>query len=86
MGRGSPWTQGDSQIVDAQGNTLAHAYGGESILIADLDIEAARRWRRSLPYMRDRRQELYGRILEAAPQDEIAPGIRSCQVKPLWQG
>ena len=85
FGQSTYWTEGDSHIVDAQGNIKAHAYGGESILIADLDIEAARRWRRSQPHLRDRRPELYARILGAAPQDEIAPGIQSCQVKPLWQ-
>ena len=85
FGQSTYWTQGDSQIVTAQGHVLAHAYNGEAVLIGDLDIEAAREWRRSLPRMRDRRPHLYRRILEAAPESEIAPGIPSSQVQPLWQ-
>ena len=85
FGQSTCWTEGNSQIVRAQGQVLAHAYGGEAVLIADLDVEAVRRWRRSMPYMRDRRPELYARILEPAPAAEVAPGIPTSQVRPLWQ-
>jgi len=80
FGQSSYWTQGDSMVIDIEGNLLAHAYNGECVLLADLDIEAARRRRRGLPFMRDRRPELYGRILQPAPSEEMAPGIQSCQV------
>ncbi len=85
FGQSTYWTQGDSQIIDAQGNVLAHAYGGEAVLIADLDVAGARKWRRALPYMRDRRPDLYSRILQRAPVAEIAPGIHSAHVRPLWE-
>ena len=84
-GQSTYWTVGDSTIVDFSGKTLAHAIGGESVLIADLDIAAARSRRRANPAMRDRRPELYGAILKPAPQLEQAPGIRSCEVAPLWK-
>ena len=84
FGQSNYWTQGDSQIIGAQGNVLAHAYGGESVLIADLDIEGDRGWRRQIPYIRDRRPDLYERYLHLKPELEVAPGIPSHQVKPLW--
>ena len=84
-GQSTYWTVGDSTIVDFSGKTLAHATGGESVLIADLDVTAARARRRENPAMRDRRPELYGAILKPAPQLERAPGIRSCEVAPLWK-
>ena len=84
FGQSTYWTAGDSQIVGAQGNVLAHAYNGESVLIADLDIEGDRRWRRQIPYIRDRRPDLYARYLHLRPESEVAPGIPSYQVAPLW--
>jgi|GEM_PF-458187 len=83
-GQSTYWTVGDSAIVDSSGRTLAHAIGGESVLIADIDIVAARARRRADLTMRDRRPELYGAILRPAPQVEQAPGRRSCEVTPLW--
>ncbi len=85
FGQSTYWTPGDSQIVDAQGNELAHVYNGESVLIADLDVEAARKWRRTLPYLRDRRPDTYQAIVAASPKSEMAPGIPSSEVKPLWR-
>lgn len=85
FGQSSYWTQGDSQVVGPRGNLLAHAYNGESVLIADLDILASRKWRRSLPYLRDRRPDVYEKYLSLIPESEIAPGIPSNRVIPLWQ-
>jgi N-carbamoylputrescine amidase len=85
FGQSSYWTQGDSYIVDAQGNILAHAYNGEAVLIADINVELSRRWRRSLPYLRDRRPEVYLHVLQHTPRTEIAPGIPSNRVTPLWR-
>jgi predicted amidohydrolase len=84
FGQSTYWTRGDSQVVSAQGNVLAHAYNGESVLIADLDIEGDRRWRRRIPYIRDRRPDIYARYMHLRPENEIAPGIPSYQVAPLW--
>jgi N-carbamoylputrescine amidase len=85
FGQSSYWTQGDSYVVDAQGNILAHGYNGEAVLIADIDVELSRRWRRSLPYLRDRRPEVYLDILQSTPDTEVAPGIPSNRVMPVWR-
>jgi predicted amidohydrolase len=85
FGQSSYWTQGDSQVVSAQGNVMAHAYNGESVLIADLDILGSRQWRRKLPQLRDRRPDIYEKYLGLVPDAEIAPGIPSNQVTPLWR-
>jgi len=85
FGQSNYWTRGDSQIVSAQGNVLAHALNGESVLIADLDIEADRRWRRRIPYIRDRRPDVYDRYLHLRPDAEVAPGPPSHCVEPLWR-
>ena len=85
FGQSNYWTRGDSQIVGAQGNVLAHALNGESVLIADLDIEGDRRWRRRIPYIRDRRPDVYDRYLHLRPEAEVAPGPPSYCVEPLWR-
>ena len=85
FGQSSYWTPGDSQIVTAQGKVLAHAYNGETVLLADLDILASRKWRRSLPTLRDRRPEIYENYLSLIPENEISPGIPSYKVIPLWR-
>ncbi len=83
-GQSTYWTEGDSAIISAQGDVLAHAYGGEAVLIADVDIEASRGRRRGQPVMRDRRPEVYARIASPAVEDERASGARSCEVEPIW--
>jgi N-carbamoylputrescine amidase len=85
FGQSSYWTAGDSQIVTAQGKVLAHVLNGESVLVADLDILASRKWRRNLPFLRDRRPDIYEEYLHLIPESEIASGIPSHQVIPLWQ-
>ena len=84
FGQSNYWTRGDSQIVSAQGNVLAHALNAESVLVADLDIAGDRRWRRQIPYIRDRRPDLYARYLHLRPEAEVAPGPPSYCVEPLW--
>lgn len=84
FGQSSYWTQGDSYIVDNKGNVQAHAFNGETILLADLNIEAAREWRRKTPMMRDRRPDIYAKYLNLISSDEMAPGIPSYQVIPAW--
>jgi predicted amidohydrolase len=85
FGQSNYWTRGDSQIVSAQGQVLAHALNSESVLIADLDIEADRRWRRQIPYIRDRRPDVYDRYMHLRPGSEVAPGPPSYEVEPLWK-
>jgi N-carbamoylputrescine amidase len=85
FGQSSYWCEGDSQIVDPRGRVLAHAYNGESVMVADLDIEFSRRWRRAGPTLRDRRPDIYAGVLSQTPAAEIAPGIPSHQVTPLWR-
>jgi predicted amidohydrolase len=85
FGQSTYWTEGDSQVVSAQGRLLAHGLNGEAVLIADLDIEGSRTWRRRMPYIRDRRPDIYDPYLHLAPEGEIAPGIPSHQVEPLWR-
>ncbi len=83
-GQSNAWCRGDSQIVDARGRVLATATGGEAVLVADLDVEAGRRWRRSQVELRDRRPELYRRIAEPSPEAEVAPGTPSYRIAPQW--
>lgn len=85
FGQSSYWTEGDSHVVGARGNVLAHAYNGESVLIADLDILGSRQWRRKIPQLRDRRPDIYEKYLGLIPAAEIAPGIPSNQVIPFWR-
>jgi predicted amidohydrolase len=85
FGQSTYWTRGDSQIVSAQGRVLAHAYNGESVLIADLDIEGDRMWRRRIPYIRDRRPDVYDRYLHLRPEAEVSPGPPSYEVEPFWK-
>lgn len=45
---------GRSVIVDAQGRVLAEGGSGEELVIADIDVEAASRWRAEFPVLGDR--------------------------------
>ncbi len=85
FGQSSYWTQGDSQVISAQGQVLAHAFNGESVLLANLNIKESRKWRRSELEMRDRRPEVYAKYLAQTPQSEIAPGMPSWKVTPKWK-
>jgi N-carbamoylputrescine amidase len=56
---------GHSFICDEQGEILAEFGAAETgVLTAELDLEAARRHRAAFGFFRDRRPELYGRIVE----------------------
>jgi predicted amidohydrolase len=85
FGQSTYWTRGDSQIVSARGKVLAHAYNGESVLIADLDIAGDRQWRRRIPYIRDRRPDVYDKYLHLRPEAEVSAGPPSYCVEPLWR-
>lgn len=64
---GGQWTvsyYGSSFITDPVGAILKQAdRSSEAILVADLDLAAAARYRRDWGIYRDRRPELYGRIM-----------------------
>ncbi len=68
VGRAAPHfdSWGHSMIVDAWGEVLAMASGGEGFVAADLDFAAQEETRRSLPSLANRRPEMY-RWPEAAP-------------------
>lgn len=54
---------GSSFICDYTGTKLAEAdEGSETVIYADLDFAAARRFRAGFGFFRDRRPELYGRL------------------------
>ena len=50
---------GKSCVVGPDGKDLARAGAGEELLIADLDRERYQEWRELIPYMADRRPEVY---------------------------
>jgi predicted amidohydrolase len=46
---------GDSAIIDPMGATLAEAFGGEAVLLADVDAQIVSRTRETFPFLPDRR-------------------------------
>jgi predicted amidohydrolase len=46
---------GDSAIIDPMGATLAEAFGGEAVLVADVDAQVVTRTRAEFPFLLDRR-------------------------------
>lgn len=50
---------GNSLIVDPHGKVLAEGRGEAGLVVADLDLDVARRVRKAVPIERDRRAELY---------------------------
>ena len=56
---------GHSFISDERGDILAE-YGAEEtgVLVATLDLAAAKKHRAAFGFFRDRRPELYGRLIE----------------------
>lgn len=51
--------KGGSLVADPFGNILAQADDGEQLLIADLDLDTAERYREDFPVKKDRRSGLY---------------------------
>jgi len=55
---------GRSMIVDPAGSIVAEAgTEGEALVVATLDLDAANRERKKIPWWRDRRPELYGDLV-----------------------
>lgn len=57
---------GESVVAAADGTLLAHADAGPALLRATVDLEGIRTARERVPYLRDRRPDLYGRWNEAS--------------------
>jgi N-carbamoylputrescine amidase len=68
---------GSSFITDFMGAKIAEAdRTSECVISAPLDMEAMRDWRRAWGVFRDRRPDLYGRLLEPTPRQLLpAPDI-----------
>lgn len=65
---------GSSFITDFVGAKIAEAdRTSECVITAGLDMTAMREWRRAWGVFRDRRPDLYGRLLEKTPA-ELLPG------------
>jgi N-carbamoylputrescine amidase len=59
---------GSSFAVDPYGQVVARAPEGEPALsLVDLDLDLVEQARRDLPFLRDRRPEMYGRLVKLAP-------------------
>lgn len=55
---------GGSAIVGPRGHVLAQAEDQEALLIAEIDLSLIEEIRLRLPYLRDRRPELYGGLVQ----------------------
>jgi N-carbamoylputrescine amidase len=67
---------GSSFITDYLGAKIAEAdRTSECVITAALDMAAAREWRRAWGVFRDRRPDLYGRLVEMTP-DDLLPGAK----------
>jgi N-carbamoylputrescine amidase len=65
---------GSSFIADYRGEKLAEAgRDEETLLVAELDLEEARRFRASMGFFRDRRPDLYGPLLTLDGQTRVRP-------------
>lgn len=53
---------GLSAVHDHQGVALARAGAEETLLFADIDLAALRKWREQFPALRDRRPEVYEKL------------------------
>ena len=57
---------GGAMIVNPEGKIIAQGGTEEEIVMADIDLEDVEKARKAFPYFRDRRPELYGRLLQPA--------------------
>jgi predicted amidohydrolase len=70
---------GSSAIIDPMGECISMPIDGEGYVCAELDLEKALSFRRSIPCWADRRSDLYGDLRKAAvndchPNDDIHAG------------
>lgn len=67
---------GSSFITDYTGAKISEADRvSECVITAAIDLAAAREWRRAWGVFRDRRPDLYGRLLEKSPDNLLPPAI-----------
>ena len=64
---------GGAMVVDPEGQIIVQGDAEENIIMADIDLDDVENARRKFPYFRDRRPELYGRLLEPAVYYSKAP-------------
>jgi N-carbamoylputrescine amidase len=57
---------GASVIINPEGQVIAQGGEEEEIIVADIDLADVEKCRNAFPYFRDRRPELYGRLLQPA--------------------
>ncbi len=57
---------GGAMIVNPEGRIIAQGGTEEEIVMADIDLEDVEKARKAFPYFRDRRPELYERLLQPA--------------------
>jgi beta-ureidopropionase len=57
---------GGAMIVNPEGKIIAQGGTEEEIVMADIDLEDVEKARKAFPYFRDRRPELYERLLRPA--------------------
>ena len=50
---------GGSMIIDAWGDVKAQAYGGECIIMHDIDVRETNEIRKTIPVFADRRPDIY---------------------------
>jgi beta-ureidopropionase len=71
---------GGAMIVNPEGKTIAQGGTEEEIVMADIDLEDVEKARKAFPYFRDRRPELYERLLRPAVYySEGPPSMKNFQ-------
>lgn len=57
---------GGAMIINPEGKIIAQGDEEEEIVMAEIDLDDVDKARKAFPYFRDRRPELYGRLLQPA--------------------
>ena len=70
---------GGSVIADPYGRIIAEAGTAEAVLVADVDLDLARRVTEELDYLNQRRPETYGALTES-------PGAPKVETDTATQG
>jgi len=73
---------GGAMIVNPEGKIIAQGGTEEEIVMADIDLEDVEKARKAFPYFRDRRPELYGRLLQPAVYYSGAPSLTENSRRP----
>jgi len=62
-------------IIDPEGQIIVQGGDKEEIVITDIDLDEVGKARNLFPYFRDRRPELYGRLLGPAIYSTKPPSM-----------